>query len=120
MVAWALRTSKTAQLEIRPIHVRLAGRTRGHVFVVMLAYHIVAELAGCWGDIDLTVDEGIGESATLCATDVLIGEKPRCNEIPRPRGSVGRLLKSAKVRLPDVLRCSGIRVATWRKLPKNR
>jgi len=120
MVAWAFRTSKTPQLEIWPIHVRLATRTRGHVFVVMLAYRIVAELAGRWGDIDLIVEEGIGELATLCATEVLIGGEPRCNKIPRPRGSAGRLLKSAKVRLPDVLPCSGIRAATRRKLPKNR
>ena len=73
MVEWAFRTSKTVQLEIRPIHVRLATRTRGHVFVVMLAYRIVAELAGRWGEIDLTVEEGIGELATLCATEVLVG-----------------------------------------------
>jgi len=120
MVEWAFRTSKTVQLEIRPIHVRLAPRTRGHAFVVMLAYRIVAELAARWGDIDLTVDEGIGELTTLCATEVLIEGKPRCNKIPRPRGSVGRLLKAAKVRLPDVLPCSDVRVATRKKLPENR
>ena len=120
MVEWAFRTSKTVQLEIRPIHVRLATRTRGHVFVVMLAYRIVAELAGRWGEIDLTVEEGIGELATLCATEVLIGGQPRCHKLPQARQSAQKLLKAAKVRLPDVLPCSGIRVATRKKLPNNR
>jgi transposase len=39
------RNSKTAHLELRPIHVRLAIRTRGHVFVVMMAYRIIEEMA---------------------------------------------------------------------------
>ncbi len=120
MVEWAFRTSKTVELEMRPIHVRLASRTRGHAFVVMLAYRIVQELAERWRDIDLTVDEGITELTTLCATEVLIDGQPRCNEIPQPRRSLRRLLKAAKVRLPDALPCSGIRVATRKKLPENR
>ncbi|MCP4108101.1 MAG: IS1634 family transposase [Desulfobacteraceae bacterium] len=33
MVEWAFRTSKTAELEMRPVFVRLSGRTRGHAFV---------------------------------------------------------------------------------------
>jgi hypothetical protein len=36
----AFRTSKTAHLELRPIHVRTEEHTRGHVLVVMLAYLI--------------------------------------------------------------------------------
>ena len=120
MVEWAFRTSKTVQLEMRPIHVRLASRTCGHAFVVMLAYRIVQELAKRWGDIDLTVDEGIGELATLCATEILIEGQPRCHQIPQARQSARRLLQAAKVRLPDVLPCSGVRVATRKKLPENR
>ena len=33
LVETAFRTSKTFHLELRPIYVRLASRTRGHVFV---------------------------------------------------------------------------------------
>ena len=120
MVEWAFRTSKTVQLEIRPIHVRLANRTRGHAFVVMLAYRIVQALAERWCHIDLTVDEGIAELSTLCATEVLIEGQPRCNKIPQPRGPVRRLLEAANVCFPEALPCSGIRVATRKKLPENR
>ena len=44
-VEWAFPTSKTVNLEVRPVHVRTASHTRGHVFVMMLAYLIIAELA---------------------------------------------------------------------------
>lgn len=36
----AFRTLKSVDLEVRPIHHRLAGRVRAHVFLCMLAYHI--------------------------------------------------------------------------------
>jgi len=119
-VEWAFRTSKTVQLEMRPVNVRLASRTRGHVFVVMLAYRIVQELANRWNEINLTVSEGIHELTTLCTTEMLVNSKPRCCKIPQPRPSVKQLLKAASVRLPDVLPCKGIRVATRKKLPENR
>ncbi len=45
LVEWAFRTSKTVQLEMRPVNVRLEGRTRAHALVVMMAYRIVKELA---------------------------------------------------------------------------
>jgi len=119
-VEWAFRTSKTVQLEMRPVNVRLASRTRGHVFVVMLAYLIVQELTDRWNEINLTVAEGIHELTSLCATEVLVEGKPRCSKIPQPRSSVEELLKAASVRLPNVLPCKGTRVATRKKLPENR
>jgi transposase len=44
MVEEAFRTCKTGHLELRPIFVRKSGRTRAHVFVVMLSYLLVREL----------------------------------------------------------------------------
>jgi len=119
-VEWAFRMSKTVELEMRPIHVRLATRTRGHVFIVMLAYRIVQELAIRWSSINLTVEDGIKELSTLCATDMLVKGDPRCSKIPWPRESVRELLKSAKVTLPEIIPCRGIRVATRKKLTSNR
>lgn len=37
----AFRTLKSIDLEVRPIHHRLAGRVRAHVFLCLLAYHVV-------------------------------------------------------------------------------
>jgi len=115
-VEWAFRTSKTAELEMRPIHVRLAGRTRGHALVVMLAYRIVQELADRWQNINLKVEEGINELSQVCA----INNKPFCNRIPEPRASIKVLLKEADVRLPEVFSAIGEKVATRKKLTGRR
>jgi transposase len=100
LVEWAFRSSKTVHLETRPIYVRLESRTRGHVLVVMLAYRIISELARRWQDLDLTVEEGIGQLKSLCATIVCVNDEVRYNRIPKPRESVQQLLSAATVRLP--------------------
>jgi len=112
LVEWAFRTSKTVELEMRPLFVRLESRTRGHAFVVMLAYRIVNELAKRWAGIDLTVQEGISELSQLCATEMHVNGEPQCNKIPEPRESIANLLSAAKVKLPEVLPCKGTKVAT--------
>jgi len=120
LVEWAFRTSKTVELEMRPVYVRLADRTRGHALIVMLAYRIVLELAQRWHNIELTVGEALKELTTLCATEMVVNGRPCCNKIPEPRPMVSKLLEAAKVRLPDALPCSGIRVATRKKLVDQR
>ena len=120
LVESAFRTSKTVELELRPIHVRLASRTRAHAFVVMIAYRIVKELSLRWQNMNVTVQEGINELTTLCASEVLINGAVKINDIPEPRKSVKRLLDAAKVRLPNFLPCSGINVTTKKKLQENR
>ena len=120
LVESAFRTSKTVELELRPIHVRLASRTRAHAFVVMIAYRIVKELSLRWQNMNVTVQEGINELTTLCASEVLINGAVKINDIPEPRKSVKRLLDAAKVRLPKFLPCSGINVTTKKKLQGNR
>ncbi len=37
----AFRSVKTVDLDVRPVHHRLAGRVRAHVFLCMLAYYVV-------------------------------------------------------------------------------
>jgi hypothetical protein len=120
LVEQAFRTSKTVELELRPIHVRLATRTRGHAFVVMLAYRISRELARRWKSLDMRVQEGIDELAGLCSTEILENGRPLCCQIPEPRESVRRLLDSARVRLPEALPCGGVVVSTKRRLSERR
>ena len=119
-VEMAFRTSKTVELELRPINVRLESRTRGHVFVVMLAYKIVQELAKRWRAIDITVEEGIKELSTLCAIEIEMNGYGKVNQIPEPRASIKKLLKAAKVSLPKTLPSKGIIVSTKKKLTDSR
>lgn len=119
-VEWGFRTSKTQHLEARPVFVRLASRTRGHLFVVMLAYLIVQELAKCWRDQELTVEEGLEELKSLCTTQVLVKGRPVLHNIPTPRASVAALLDAAHVTLPKSITDRNVRVATRKKLVDQR
>lgn len=120
LVEQAFRTSKTVELELRPIHVRLASRTRGHVLVVMLAYRIARELSRCWRELNVTVQEGLDELSSLCSTQVSGGRRVLCQQIPKPRASVQALLTAAGVRMPEALPSKGVHVTTKRKLPERR
>ena len=120
LVETAFRTQKTAQLEVRPVFLRLANRTRAHVFVVMMAYLLVRDLKELWKDLDVKVQEGVNELSTLCSTSMKIRGKARCHSIPRPRRRLRQLLKAAGVELPEALPMQGVAVATRNKLQKRR
>ena len=120
LVEMAFRTSKTVELEVRPINVRLESRTRGHVFVVMLAYRIVQELAKRWKEFNLTVEEGVKQLSTLCSIEVDLVGIGKVNQLPVPRELIKDLLEAAKVKLPSYLPCKGIKVTTKTKLTERR
>ena len=103
LVERAFRTSKTVFLELRPIYVRLASRTRGHVFIVMLAYRIIKELTRYWQELDITVEEGIHSLSTLCMLKVQINEHVHYNQIPTPNELLQQLFEKANVKLPSKL-----------------
>jgi hypothetical protein len=71
----------------------------------MLSYLIIAELARCWHDLDVTVNEGIKQLDTLCATQLAF---------------LQQLLKAAQVTMPEVLPSKGIIVTTKKKLTSHR
>ena len=120
LVERAFRTSKTVELEMRPVNVRLASRTRGHAFVVMMAYWIVKELASLWASLDVTVEEGLKELDALCSAEVSIADGGCFHRIPQPRKLSQQLLEAANVKLPTALPSKGINVATKKKLPSRR
>jgi hypothetical protein len=119
-VEHAFRTCKTAHLEVRPIFLRLAERTRAHAFVVMLAYQIIQYLALCWSPFDCTVEEGLHSLTTLCLVEVAPKNAPSYHCIPTPRAFIAQLLRSADIKLPKVFSLSGTRVSTKKKLQTER
>jgi hypothetical protein len=116
----AFRTSKTAHLELRPIHVRTEEHTRGHVLVVMLAYLIRRQLSRAWAGLNVTVEEGLAQLATLCSMEVKVEGGGSCLRIPAPRPASAALLKAASVRMPEVLPHLATRVVTRHSLPSRR
>ena len=119
-VEQAFRTCKTTHLETRPLYVRTAEHTRGHVLVVMLAYLIRRELSRAWAALDLTVEEGLHQLQTLCTTEVQVEGGGSCLRIPTPDGASRSLLNALKLHLPEALPRSDIRVVTRKKLPERR
>jgi hypothetical protein len=114
------RMSKTGHLELRPIYVRSGNSTRGHVFVVMLAYLIRRELERAWAGFDLTVEEGLDALKTLCAMTVKLGSGQKLHQIPTPRTQSRQLLESVDIQLPPVLPHRQLHVATKRTLQQSR
>src|SRR3989304_4109992 len=115
------RGCKTVNLEVRPVYVRKEESTRGHVFVVMLAYMIIRRLRNAWAGFDLTVEGGLEQLATICSMEVKVkGLKANCLKIPRPREQSRKLLEALKVKLPEVLPNRNIRVVTRKKLQERR
>ena len=120
LVEQNFRTSKTVELELRPVHVRLEASTRGHVFVVMLAHRLIQELQQAWAGENLTVQEGLNELSSLCVTEVMVNGTVRDQLVPEGRPQVKRLLELTQVQMPKKLRYSGKVVATRKHLKDSR
>lgn len=120
LVEQNFRTSKTVELELRPVHVRLESSTRGHVLVVMLAHRLIQELQQCWAAENLTVEEGIDALSSLCVTEVVVNGAVKDQLVPEGRAQVKRLLELAKVQMPKKLHYTGNIVATRKQLNESR
>ena len=120
MVEHAFRTCKTDFLEVRPVYVRNEKNSRGHVFVVMLAYMIVHYLRQVWRDLDITPEEGIKQLATLCETKITVNGKGGCVKIPEPRKELKQLLAPLNIAMPTILRQDNPNVDTKTKLTKRK
>ena len=116
----AFRTIKTGHLEVRPVYVRNEAHTRAHVFIVMLAYLLRLELEAAWREFDLTVEEGVKQLSTLCATEVTIGDHGGYLNVPAPRDSLAPLFSTCGVTPPTTIPRAQAKVATKRKLPSRR
>ena len=119
-VEYAFRTMKTTLLEMRGIFVRKATRTRAHVFVIMLAYLLAYQLRRLWHEVELTVEEGIAELASIYAIELTLSNQTTCQLIPEPRPLGKLLLEKADITLPDAIPHKGITVVTRKKLVPQR
>jgi transposase len=113
LVESAFRTCKTVSLELRPLYVRLSCSTRGHVFVVMLAYMIVRELNRLWKETKMTVEEGLKHLSMLTEQKITFSNGLEMSVIPSPSKQNEELLKAAGIKLPPCLTSNDINVATY-------
>jgi transposase len=115
----AFRTFKSGHLEVRPAFVQKEQSTRGHVFVVMLAYLVERELDKYWRGLDVTLEEGIDELGSLRGIEMTI-RGATCQKVPEPTGLNKELLDAANIKLPSALPLRKVHVATRKKLVSER
>jgi len=120
LVEQNFRTSKTVELELRPIHVRRENSTRAHVLVVMLAHRLIRELQHAWAGENLTVAEGLKQLSSLCVTEVLVNGTVKDQLLPEPRAQIKKLLELLKIELPKKLHYTGRIVPTKKHLKQSR
>ena len=104
-----IRTLKTGLLEVRPIYLRKAERTQGHVLVCMLALKLSREierrLAAVFGTTDhnphaTTLPDALAALSRLCLIHYPIDEKRNVTRLPKPDQHQTGILKALRVRLP--------------------
>lgn len=95
------RAMKT-HLEVRPVYVRKASRTRGHVLVVMLALILRRELAKRLSGIGMEVRHAMGIMNGWTLLRESFGEL-RFNRLARPNAPQQRILDAAGLSQPTVL-----------------
>ena len=100
------RDMKTAHLEVRPVYVRKEKRTRGHVFIVMLALllkrHMEKLLVASYGDRRPAVREVLACLDRLCLQEQDIEGMP-FRYIPVPDARQSAYLTALGVTLPTRL-----------------
>lgn len=116
----AFRTMKTGHLEMRPIYVRKESRTRGHAFVVMLAYRLQLLLQQAWKKLDITVEEGLKQLSSHCTMENIINGEVCFLSVPTPRQSVSQLYSALNIAPPTTLPRRSANVVTRRKLQGRR
>ncbi|MEW5803658.1 MAG: hypothetical protein AB1847_16310 [bacterium] len=105
-VEFAFRTMKATLLEMRAIFVRKVNRTRAHVFIIMLAYLLAYRLRRLWYDVDVTVEEGIKELASICSIEVVSSDGQLSYQtIPEPRELDKTIRDKTGICLPDDIPC---------------
>jgi transposase len=105
-----IRTLKTGLLEVRPIFLHKASRTRGHVLVCMLALKLSREiqrrLAAVFGTTDsdaqaVTLKDALAALNRLCLITYRIDDTHSVTRLPQPDPHQTRILKALRVHLPN-------------------
>jgi transposase len=104
-----LRTLKTGLLEVRPIFVRKETRTRGHVFVCLLALKLSREvqrrLTATFGTTKvephgITLQDACDALHRLCLLTYPLDDTHSITRLPRPDDQQIRILQALQVSLP--------------------
>jgi transposase len=99
----AFRTMKTGLLEIRPLFLRRADHTRGHVFMVMLSYLLANEIDKSISDLDITVSELMHDLDRICLQHQWLAPEVRLARLPQPSATQTEILQALALKLPEAI-----------------
>jgi transposase len=99
----AFRTMKTGLLEIRPLFLRRADHTRGHVFMVMLSYLLANEIDKSISDLDITVSELMHDLDRICLQHQWFSPEVRLARLPQPSATQTEILSALALKLPEAI-----------------
>lgn len=95
----AFKTIKTGFLEIRPLYVRRETRTRGHVFVTMLAYLLIHEFAKRTRTIEATLEHKVDSLDKVQTVFVTVANQT-IKRVPQQSSFIQSLLAACDLALP--------------------
>lgn len=98
----AFRTIKTGFLEIRPVYVRRETRTRGHVFVTMLAYLLIHEFTQRTQNIDATLTHKVDSLDKVQTVFITVSDQT-IKRVPQQSSFIQSLLGACNLTLPVYL-----------------
>lgn len=114
-VEQAFKDCKTQLLEVRPLFLRKAKRTKAHVFCVMLSYKINRYLEQCWKSVDMTVAEALEKLSAISVLQVENAGRTH-NIIPNGDEAAQELLRLANVQLPTTIKLRSDNVYTRKNI----
>jgi len=100
-VEQAFRTMKTGLLEIRPLFLRRADHTRGHVFMVMLSYLLTQEIEKSTANLEMTTAELMHDLDRICLQYQWLAEDVRISRLPKPTAAQTEILQALEISLPE-------------------
>ena len=102
-VEYAFRTLKSGFLEIRPLYVQKESRTRGHVFVSMLAYLLIQKFRKRTKHLGMTLEHMIEALEQVQTVHLVLPTGETVTRIPTPPQETQDILDALGIKLPKNL-----------------
>ena len=101
---------KTGLLQVRPVYVRKAKRTRGHVFITSLAYMIIHEIRHLLPEAKNIPVKEIIDALTAINLVELEDRNERFYRVPTPTRETQALLDQLEISIPLLIPKQGLRL----------
>jgi len=102
-VEQAFRTLKTGLLEIRPLFLRHAEHTPGHVFIVMLSYLLSKEIDKSLFNLDGTTSVLLHDLDRICIQRQWLTNEVQILRLPQPMAAQTKILQALEIRFPEAV-----------------